>query len=259
MESALEQFLTNGVFAFTIIFVRMGTAFMIMPGIGDSFVSTRVRLHIAVALSFLLFPIVLPYVPNPLPTTFGLLVLIIMEFIIGLFFGTLARVFMIALDTAGMVISTASGLGNAQLFNPSLATQGSLIGAFLSVTGVLLLLATNIHHLLFMGIIESYELFPLGAIPDAGSMAELMSRAIAGSFAIGVKLSAPFIMLTILLYVGMGVLTRLMPQIQIFMLALPLQILISLIALMLVLSSFMLYFLNQYEQNMSFFLCTVGG
>jgi flagellar biosynthetic protein FliR len=259
MESALQEFLTTGVFAFTIIFVRMGTAFMIMPGIGDSFVSTRVRLHIAVAISFVLFPLVMPYVPDPLPTTFALFLLILMEFIVGLFFGTLARVFMIALDTAGMIISTTSGLGNAQLFNPSLATQGSLVGAFLSVTGVVLLLSVNMHHLLIMGIVQSYELFPMGSIPDAGSMAQFMSKAVSKSFEIGVKLSAPFLVLTLLIYAGMGVLTRLMPQIQVFILALPIQILISLIALMLVFSSFMMYFLTQYEQHMVFFLRSAGG
>ena len=259
MESALQEFLTTGVFAFTIIFVRLGTAFMIMPGIGDSFVSTRIRLHIAVAISFVLFPLVMPYVPDPLPTTFTLFLLILMEFIVGLFFGTLARVFMIALDTAGMIISTTSGLGNAQLFNPSLASQGSLVGAFLSVTGVVLLLSVNMHHLLIMGIVQSYELFPMGSIPDAGSMAQFMGKAISKSFEIGVKLAAPFLVLTLLIYAGMGVLTRLMPQIQVFILALPIQILISLAALMIVFSSFMMYFLTQYEQHMVFFLRSAGG
>jgi flagellar biosynthetic protein FliR len=110
-----------------------------------------------------------------------------------------------------------------------------------------------------MGIVQSYELFPMGSIPDAGSMAQFMSKAVSKSFEIGVKLSAPFLVLTLLIYAGMGVLTRLMPQIQVFILALPIQILISLIALMLVFSSFMMYFLTQYEQHMVFFLRSAGG
>lgn len=259
MESALQEFLTLSVFAFTLTFVRLGTAIMIMPGIGDSFVSARVRLHVAAALSLMLFPLIVPFIPDPLPATTGLLVLIIMEFLIGLFFGTLARVFITALDTAGMVISISSGLGNAQLFNPSLAAQGSLVGAFLSMTGVLVLLATNMHHLLFMGIVESYDLFPLGSIPDVGSMAELMSRAVAGSFSVGIKIAAPFIVLTVLLYTGMGVLSRLMPQVQVFILALPLQILVSIMALMMVLSAGMMFWLASFEAGMVFFLSQAGG
>lgn len=256
MESALQEFLTTSVLAFLLTFVRLGTATIIMPGIGDSFVSTRVRLHIGIALSFALFPLTMAYIPDPLPSTFGLLVLITMEFIIGLFIGTIARVLMTALDTAGMIISISSGLGNAQLFNPSLASQGSLIGALFSVTGVLLLFVTNLHHLLFMGIMESYELFPLGAIPDTGSMAEMMARTVSASFSIGVKIAAPFIVMTLLIYVGMGVLSRLMPQIQVFILALPLQILLSIILMMMVISAAMIYWLTQFEQGMIFFLST---
>ena len=256
MDGVLETFLTTGVLAFMLTFVRLGTAIMIMPGVGDSFVSARIRLHIGVALAFALFPLAMPYIPDPMPSTFGLFTLILMEFVIGLFIGTIARVLMSALDTAGMAISISSGLGNAQVFNPSLATQGSLVGALLSVTGVVVLFQTNMHHLLFMGIMESYELFPLGAIPDTGSMADLMARMVSTSFAIGIKIAAPFLVLTLLIYVGMGVLSRLMPQVQVFILALPMQILVSTTLLMIVFSAMMMYWIAQFEQGMVFFLST---
>lgn len=252
--TSIEDFLVTGVFAFVLTFVRLGTAAMIMPGIGDSFVSTKIRLHMALGFSFALFPLALPHLPSPLPGTFMLFTLIVMEFIIGLFIGTIARVFMTALDTAGMVISFSSSLSNAQLFNPGLSAQGSLVGAFLSITGMVLLFSSNMHHLLIMGLVESYELFPLGAIPDTGSMAELMARAVSASFSIGVKIGAPFLVISILVYVGMGVLSRVMPQIQVFLLALPLQILLSLVVMTFVLSAGMLYWLRQFEQGMVFFL-----
>ena len=258
MITTLQDFLVTGVFAFMLTFVRMGTAIMIMPGVGDSFVSTRIRLHIALAISFVLFPLITPKIPAVLPGTFGLFTLIVMEFLVGLFFGTIARIFMTALDTAGMVVSFSSSLSNAQLFNPSLAAQGSLVGAFLSVTGIVFLFSTNMHHLLIMGVVESYELFPLGEIPDTGSMAELVSRAVSSSFSIGVKIGAPFIILTLLVYVGMGVLSRVMPQVQVFLLALPLQILLSLILMGFVLSTGLFYWLGQFEQSMVYFLSTPG-
>ena len=254
MENAVADFLAFGVLAFMLTFVRMGTAIMIMPGIGDSFVSTRVRILMALGISFVLFPLVMPYIPDPIPGTLTLLSLIGMEFIIGLFFGTIARILMMALDTAGMVVSIQSGLGNAQIFNPAAATQGSIMGAFLSVLGVVLLFAVNMHHLLFQGLIESYALFPIGAIPDAGSMAELISRAVSASFLVGVKIATPFIAMTLLIYVGMGVLSRLMPQVQVFLLAIPMQILLSVTALMLVLGAAMVFWLDHFERGMVFFL-----
>lgn len=252
--NTLEEFFVTGVFAFILVFVRVGTAMIIMPGIGDSFVSKRIRLHIALGFSFVMFPVVMTYMPSQVPTTFVLFSLIIVEFLIGLFIGTIARIFMTALDVAGMVISFSSSLSNAQLFNPSLAAQGSLMGAFLSVTGVVLLFATDLHHLLIMGVFESYQMFPVGSVPETGSMAELIARAVSTSFSIGVKIGAPFIVLTLLIYVGMGVLSRLMPQVQVFLLALPLQILLSLIILTLVLSTGLLYWAHEFEGSMVFFL-----
>ncbi len=250
----LEEFLASSVLAFLLTFTRIGTAIMIMPGLGDSFVSQRIRLHMALGISFVMFPLVMPYIPSPVPPTFALVTLIAMELIIGLFIGTVARIFMTALDTAGMIISMQSGLANAQVFNPSLASQGSIMGALLSVTGVLILFETNLHHLLIIAVVESYEMFPLGIIPDVGSMADLMAEVVSASFLIGVKLAMPFIVMTLIIYVGMGVLSRLMPQIQVFMVALPLQILLSITLLVLVLSTLLLFWLGEFEDGMMFFL-----
>ena len=259
LSTHIGDFLAGSIFAFILVFVRFGTALMIMPGIGDSFVSEKVRLLIALSISFALFPALSDKIPYPIPGTFMLFSLVVMEFIIGMFMGTIARIFMAALDTAGMTISIMSGLGNAQVFNPSLATQGSLIGAFMTIVGVVMLFVTNMHHLMILGLFESYELFPVGAVPDTGSMAELMARAVGTAFVTGVQIAMPFVVMTLLIYVGMGVLSRLMPQIQVFILALPIQILIALILLSLVLSTAVMYWLKFFEQSMVFFLETAGG
>ena len=152
----LQDFITTGVFAFILVFVRVGTALTIMPGIGDSFTPQTIRLYIALGLSLVLAPIVAPMLSPPVPEGMALVILVMMEFIIGLFLGTIARILMMALDTAGMVVSMQLGLGNAQLFNPAFATQGAIIGAFLSVTGVMVLMAANMHYLLVSGLVGSF-------------------------------------------------------------------------------------------------------
>lgn len=254
MEETLQTLITQGVFAFILTFARLGAAITIMPGVGDSFTPGQVRLYIALGLSVMMAPLVAQNLPAEVPATGVLFVLVVMEFVIGLFFGTIARIFMTALDTAGMVISMQSGLGNAQLFNPASASQGSLIGAFLSVTGVIILFAANMHHLLIYGLVGSYELFPVGSIPDTGSMAEMMAGTVAAAFRIGVEMAAPFMVVTMVVYIGMGVLARLMPQIQVFMVALPLQILVALILMSLVISAIMLMWLSRFEEGLVFFL-----
>ena len=252
--SLLEQFITSGVFAFIIVFVRFGTTMMIMPGIGDSFVPNNIRLIIALAFSFAVFPMLQPYVPNPIPPFGDLIGLLTVEFLTGLFIGTIARILIMSLDTAGMLISLASGISNAQIFNPSLATQGSIFGAFFSVAGTTLLFATDLDHLLVHGLFESYHMFPIGGMLDTGGMAEMMSKVVAESFMIGFQIALPFIIIALILYVGMGVLSRLMPQVQILMVAIPLQILLALVTLSLVLSASMLFFIQRYEEGMVYFL-----
>ena len=255
----LQEFLVSGVFAFIIIFVRFGTALMIMPGIGDSFVPANIRLYIAMGFSLALTPVLQKMVPTPLPAFGTMLVLIFIEFVTGLFIGSIARILMMALDTAGMLISMASGISNAQVFNPSLAVQGSVFGAFLSVMGVTLLFVTNLHHLLLMGLVESYEMFPIGGVPETGSMAELIARAVSASFLTGFQIAIPFVVISLLLYIGMGVLSRLMPQVQVFMLALPVQILLALVTLAITLSASMLFFISRFEDGMVYFLSQSGG
>lgn len=257
--SALESFLTTGVFSFMILFVRFGTAMMIMPGIGDSFVPQNIRLYIALAFSLVMTPVLMPMVPDPVPDLPVMLPLLVIEFITGLFIGSIARILMAALDTAGMLISLASGISNAQVFNPSLAVQGSVFGAFMSITGVTLLFVTNLHHLMIYGLVESYELFPIGGMLDTGSMAELMARAVAASFLTGFQIAMPFVIISLVLYAGMGVLTRLMPQLQVFMITIPLQIMLALVTLVIVLSSGMLFFITRFEEGMVYFLSQSGG
>lgn len=254
----LQEFLSTGVFAFLLVFVRLGTAIMVMPGVGDSFVPQHVRLYFALAFSLVLAPVVQPYVPSPIPSFPLLFSLIIMEFVIGAFIGMIARTLMAALDTAGMLISMTSGLANAQVFNPSMAGQGSIAGAFLSVTGVVLLFVTNLHHLLIYGLVESYELFPVGGVPDTGSMAQLAAQALSVSFLTGFQIAIPFLVIALMIYIGMGVLARVMPQVQVFILALPVQILLSLLTLAMVLSSAMMFWASKFEGGMTYFL-TNGG
>lgn len=250
----LEEYLTSSILAFILVFVRIGSAMMILPGIGDSFTPRNIRLYVALGISVTLTPFLQRYLPSDVPSTAMLLTLIMTEFLIGLFFGTVARIFMTALDTGGMVVSLSTGLANAQLFNPIMAGQGSIMGAFLSVTGVVVVFATNLHHLMIYGLVDSYVGFPVGEIPDVGSMAEFITRSVSASFLIGVQIGAPFLVVGLMVYIGMGVLTRLMPQIQVFILALPLQILLGFITMALVLSTALLFWVGRYEEAMTFFL-----
>ena len=111
-----------------------------------------------------------------------------------------------------MIISTQSSLANAQIFNPAFAGQGSVIGGFITLAGTLLIFRTDMHQLIILAMIRSYELFPLGRVPDTGSMAALLVKEVSWAFVIGIQMTAPFLVVVMLLYIGMGIMSKLMPK-----------------------------------------------
>jgi flagellar biosynthetic protein FliR len=248
MQHLLQDIVVSNLFAFLLIFMRLGTALMIMPGIGDSFVSMQTRLLFALALSFVLTPFLATGLP-PIPAeSFRFAALLISEAVIGMFMGTVMRIMVSALDTAGAVVSIQSGFANAAIFNPATATQGSMIGALYSSLGVALILMTDMHHYMLAAIVDSYRSFPAGAhLPDAGALSEAIGRTVTLAFRIGVQMSMPFIVVGTIIQFGFGLLGRLMPQVQIFFLAMPVQIFLSLMILALTLSSGMMYWLNNFD------------
>lgn len=248
MQSLLNEIVVGHLTAFLLVFMRTGMALMIMPGIGDSFVSPQIRLHFALAFAFVLTPLLSPQLP-PLPSHAPDLIMLLMsEAFIGLFIGTVMRIMITALDTAGTAIAIQSGFANAMVFNPSSATQGSLMGALYSVMGVTLLLVTNMHHYMLASIVDSYTLFPaLAQAPDMLPIMEVVTRTVSAAFRIGIQLAMPFLLVGLVVQLAFGLLGRLMPQVQIFFLAMPLQILLALVLLTMVLSAGMLYWLKGFE------------
>ncbi|WP_207436413.1 flagellar biosynthetic protein FliR, partial [Sabulibacter ruber] len=103
---------------------------------------------------------------------------------------TVARLLMSALEVAGAVIGVQAGLANAQVFNPALASQGTLLGALMGWLGLLLIFITNMHHLLILAVVDSYAMFVPGAPLPVDDMANAIGQLVARSFLIGVQMSA---------------------------------------------------------------------
>lgn len=253
----LATLLAGEVFAFLLLFTRIGAAIMVLPGYGDASVSPQIRLLLALLITALVTPALSPGLPV-LPTVpVALAALLLGELVIGLFLGLIARLLLSAIDVAGMVISFQLSLANAFMFNPTMAAQGSLVGAFLSILAVLLLFVTDLHHLMLLAVIDSYGLFVPGEMPPIGDAAEMVARLVADSFRIGVQIAAPFLVFGLVFYLGLGVLARLMPQVQVFFVGIPVQIMLGLVVLVLTLSSGMLYWLSTVQDRLTGFLAPV--
>ena len=244
-----EELLPQEFFAIFLVFVRIGSAVMLLPGLGDPYVSPRIRLLFALLLAFLVTPTVRQFLP-PLPESVIVLVLLLLgETVIGIFLGGLTRLIMAAMTTAGMIIASMSSLANALVEDPSAAQQGSIAGSFLSMVALLLIFVLDLHHVLLRGLVGSYELFLPGAALPVGDFSEVVTRTVSASFLLSFQISAPFVVVGLIFYLGIGLLSRLMPQVQTFFVALPLQVVMGLVGLLFVLPVAAQWFIMRFQET----------
>ena len=245
----LAELLTTELFIFIILFTRIGTAIMVMPGFGEIYVPTFVRLAIALGITLALAPVLAPAVPPQPDNPFQLLLLLGGEIGIGLLLGGIARLTMSALHVAGTVIAFKSGLAFALTMDPTQGVQGALVASFLSILGIVVIFALNLHFLLLRAVVDSYGLFVPGALPPMGDFADLALRVVSGSFKLGIQLAAPFIVFAMVLNIGIGVMARLMPSLPIFFVIMPLQIWVAFALLGVTIAVIVEFFAGYFESQ----------
>ena len=146
------------------------------------------------------------------------------ETVFGLAIGTSARLAFAAVNVAGSIIAMQSGLAAATFFDPSEATQTPAPANFLSLATLALLFATDGHHLLLRALAQSYALQPLGAALPFGDLGLLLTRLAGTALSAGLAMAAPVLLANLLGNLALGALNRLVPSLQVFFVALPLQL-----------------------------------
>lgn len=217
------------VFPFFLLLTRMAAAVMVFPAISDASVSRRFRMMLAVAIAVVMFPLLQPHLPALPPRTGDLVLLLFGEIIIGILMGLGARLFMAAMSVAGELISFMAGFQSATLFDPSSASSTGAPAVLLTLCAGLLVLTTGLHHELIRGVAASYAAFPAGELPDVGDINVAVIDIVAQMFMLGVMLAAPLIVTGVLANAMFGVLNRLIPQLQVFFVSMPLVIAVSLV------------------------------
>jgi len=208
---------------------------------------SQARLTMALVLTAILLPSHQSAYVVDLKQIGPVLVVLVQELIVGAVLGMTARLAISSLQIAGSVVAQQLGLGFVTAVDPTQNQQGLLVGNFLTVLGVTLIFATDLHHLVIAGLNDSYTIFRPGEMPIVGDVAQHITQVIATSFRIGIQLSAPFLVFGLLFNLGLGVLSRLMPQMQVFFIGLPLSILLGFLLLVLVIGAMMGTFTGYIE------------
>lgn len=245
----LERLLGGGIFGFLLVFARLGTIAMLLPGFGEMAVPARIRLFLALGISLVLYPLVREFLPPQPAQATPLALLIGGEIAVGALVGGAGRIVFSALNVAGTVIASSTGLSFAQSFDPSQGGQSATVVTFLNVIGITLIFASDLHYVMIAAMRDSYQLFVPGQLPPLGDFSQMAVAAVGRAFALGVQMAAPFLVFGVVFNVGLGLISRLMPQLQIFFLAVPAQILAGLGILLIVLGTSMTWFLTAFGDN----------
>lgn len=243
----LQELIPAGIFAALIVFVRVGAALMLFPGYSAPYVPPRLRLLLGLTIALIVTPVVAPTLPAMPDSAVALVMIVLGETVIGLFFGTIGRLYLAALTTAGMFIAYASSMANALTNDPSAAQQGSIAGSFLTAAALVFIFSLDLHHLMLMAVVDSYQLFVPGQAPPVADFADMISNVVAKTFLLSFQIASPFILVAMIFTLGLGLLGRLMPQMQVFFVAMPLQIGIGLTVLAMTLPALLRWFAGAFE------------
>ena len=232
--------------AFILVFARVGAMVMVLPTLGEQNIPVRIKLAAAVLLTLIILPLHQQDFHIDMQSLSSLIVLMVQEILIGVVLGATAQVTMAALQVAGSIIAQQMGLGFVTSVDPTQGEQGLLVGNFLTMLGVTMLFATDSHHLLIAAINDSYKIFSPGEALASGDIAALATRAFAAAFKLGLQLAAPFLVFGLVFNIGLGVLARLMPQMQVYFVGVPLSILSGFLIFAVVLAAMMGTFLDYF-------------
>ncbi|TLP48545.1 MULTISPECIES: flagellar biosynthetic protein FliR [Cohaesibacter] len=234
-------------YIFFLIFARVGTLFMILPAFSEQAVSVRIRLILALMMCLLFYPLVSGNYGSVPANFYALVAAMGIEILIGVFLGLSVRLVMAALQIAATTIAFQLGLSFAMGPDPSTGQQTVQLGRFMGTLAVALIFTTNLHYLMIGAMLDSYTLFPVNQMLPLGDIAEYAIEVVATSFVVALKMSAPFIVYGMIFQFGLGLLSRLMPQLQVYFIAMPANILVGTMLFMILLVSLMNWYMGHIE------------
>jgi flagellar biosynthetic protein FliR len=227
----LPPFLSLNEFTlFTLVLGRVAGIFSSLPLFGGERVPMNIRVLLTLAITLVCFPI-LKLSPQSLPSDFpSLFLVVISETLIGFTLGIVAKSVFGAVEFCGQIVGMQMGFSMASLFDPAMGQQ-QLMSLFQSLLAMLLFLTLGAHHIFIRAMVESYTLIPIGGWHVSGELIAFLVTTTSGIFILGVKLAAPVMVALLATSVVLGVMARSFPQMNIFMISMPLNIAIGFMAL----------------------------
>ncbi|MEZ4483709.1 MAG: flagellar biosynthetic protein FliR [Syntrophotaleaceae bacterium] len=216
---------------FLVCAARVAALMSSIPVFSSSQSPMQLRAGLALTIALLVFPVVSPFVPNPPQSTIGLALLVAQEALLGFILGFMGRLIFTAVEFGGTIIGYQMGFAAANVFDPQNQRQISLMSQFQSVFAILLFLAFDAHHMFLRAIVHSYRLLPPGKLNIGGEGIPFLMDLTGNMFVLAVRFSAPILTLLLLSGLVLGIMARVFPQLNVFMLSFPINIGLALLVI----------------------------
>ena len=220
------------IIAFGLMFLRISSCLVLMPIFGSKLVPAPTKALLSLVVVFVLFPVLKSSQVLPHTWKDDLFLLALREIFVGVLLGFLTRFIFMGVEVAGQILSLTMGLSAVQLINPTFSESSTIMEQFETVLATLLFLALNGHHFLFEALFHSFQLAPIGVLSLSQHALAETNSLVQEVFIIGIKLAGPMIAVTLFLNIALGIVGRAVPQINVFIISFPINILVGLFVFM---------------------------
>lgn len=234
---------------FLLVMSRLASMIAFSPLIGSNSVPNTSKVGFAFMLSVIMFPIVSRDFP-PLPGELVMFwILMAREALVGIMIGVIGNLMFTAMQVSGRIFGIQVGFGIVNVVDPMSEQQVSILGQFEFIIAVLLFFVVNGHHVLIRIIADSYLILPLGTFTVTEPLGMEVTTWLSKMYIIAYKIGMPMIFTLLLVTVGLGILARTVPQMNVFIVGLPLKIFVGLFMMMASIG-YVIYLLRQYFDMM---------
>jgi len=233
-----------------LIFLRVAAIVFSAPIIDTATIPVVFKAALAFAVSILLLPVVDVVVTVKDLNLMAFVIGIFSEIAIGVTIGLSVKLLFSGIQLAGQIAGYQMGFAVANVVDPATSLQIPILAQFYNLTAMLVFLAINAHHIFFMAVVDSYKILPPLSMHISPQLVDMMMRLAANMFVVAIKVGAPLIAVMLMVSVGLGLVARTVPQIHIFIVAMPLKILIGLIFMVIVapyLTAYLIDLFSSYQ------------
>lgn len=231
---------------FLLVFIRIAGALAVLPVFGHRATPVTVKTGLAALIALMLVPSLAGQLPTPSGSLLDFFLLAFKETLCGIILGFAGQFLFYAVEIAGQLVGFQAGFSIVASIDPNTETQATVLTQFYNLTALLIFVTIDGHHTMIRAVADSLHAIPVGKLAPGNGFVEWSFAATTQVLGDGIRLAAPLMVTLLLADVGLGILTRIAPTLNVFVLGFPLKIALSLIMISLTLTVMASVFTHQY-------------